>query len=84
MKFGFDSPDSQSNKSEHGIDFDEAQELWNDPHLLEIETRSTDERRYLLIGAKHWSAVATYREDKVRSLSVRCSRNKEVELYEES
>ena len=87
MEFEFDPHKSESNKTKHGIDFEEAQELWNDPHLLEIEARSTDEPRFLLIGAiedKHWSAIVTYRDDKVRIISVRRSRKEEVELYEES
>ena len=87
MEFEFDPIKSPSNKSKHGIDFEEAQELWNDPHLLEIEARSADEPRFLLIGmigGKHWSAVVTYRRDKVRIISVRRSRKEEVELYEEN
>jgi uncharacterized DUF497 family protein len=87
MEFGFDPNKSESNKVKHGIDFAEARELWNDPHLLEIEARSTDEPRFLLIGTiegKDWSAVITYRDDKVRIISVRRSRKEEVELYEES
>jgi uncharacterized DUF497 family protein len=87
MDFEFDLKKSASNKRKHGIDFEEAQELWVDPHLLEIEARSTDEPRFLLIGkigSKHWSAVVTYRDDKVRIISVRRSRKEEVELYEES
>jgi uncharacterized DUF497 family protein len=53
----------------HGIDFLEAQQLWNDPHLLEIQARSTDEPRFLVIGKiglTHWSAVITYRDEKIR------------------
>ena len=87
MEFEFDPHKSASNKTKHGIDFDEAEELWDDPHLLEIEARSTDEPRFLLIGmvkGKHWSAVVTYRGDKVRIISVRRSRKEEVGLYEES
>lgn len=87
MEFKFDPNKSASNKAKHGIDFAEAQELWNDPHLLVIEAHSTDEPRFLLIGTirgKHWSAVVTYRGNKVRIISVRRSRKEEVELYEES
>lgn len=87
MEFEFDPNKSESNKAKHGIDFEEAQELWNDPHLLEIEAHSTDESRFLLIGrieGKYWSAVVTYRQNKVRIISVRRSRKEEVELYEES
>ena len=87
MDFEFDSKKSRSNKDKHGIDFEEAKALWEDPHLLEIEARSSEEPRFLLIGkirGKHWSAVVTYREGKVRIISVRRSRKEEVELYEEN
>jgi len=87
MDFEFDLKKSASNKKKHGIDFEEAQELWLDPHLLEIEARLTDEPRFLLIGkigSKYWSAIVTYRDDKVRIISVRRSRKEEVDLYEES
>jgi uncharacterized DUF497 family protein len=87
MDFEFDLKKSASNKKKHGIEFEEAQKLWLDPHLLEIEARLTDEPRFLLIGkigSKHWSAVVTYRDDKLRIISVRRSRKEEVDLYEES
>jgi len=51
MKYEFDINKSESNKEKHGIDFIEAQALWNDPDLLEIPARNMeDENRYLLIG----------------------------------
>ena len=87
MEFVYDPNKSKSNKRKHGIDFEDAQELWNDPLLLEIEARSSDEPRFLIIGkigSKHWSAVVTYRGDKIRIISVRRSRKEEVELYEEN
>lgn len=87
MEFEFDPKKSDSNKAKHGIDFNEAQELWNDPHLLEIEACSVDESRFLLIGMikrKHWSAIVTYRQGNIRIISVRRSRKEEVELYEEN
>lgn len=85
LSFEFDEAKSQSNRSKHGIDFIEAQLLWLDPDLLEIPARTTDEPRYLLvgmIGEKHWSAVVTYREENIRIISVRRSREEEVNLYE--
>ena len=84
-EFEFDAGKSESNKKKHGIDFMGAQEIWNDPDALEIKARVKDETRYLVIGRikdKCWSAVITYREDKVRIISVRRSRTEEVELYE--
>ena len=83
--FEFDAAKSQANLEKHGIDFEAAQTLWTDPHLLEIRANSEDEPRFLLIGKigeKHWSAVVTYRQGRIRLISVRRSRRKEVELYE--
>ena len=76
---------SQANLEKHGIDFLDAQVLWEDPDLLEIRARSDDEPRFLAIGrigSKHWSAVVTYRNGTIRLISVRRSRTREVELYE--
>ena len=84
-EFEFDEAKSQANLEKHGIDFRAAQKLWRDPYLLEIRAKSEDEPRFLLIGKiaeKHWSAVVTYREARIRLISVRRSRKKEVELYE--
>ena len=39
MEFEFDEHKSQLNKDKHGLDFVEAQKLWNDPDLIEIPTR---------------------------------------------
>jgi uncharacterized DUF497 family protein len=85
MVFEFDPVKSVSNRIKHGIDFLEAQALWSDPMLLEIPAKTTDEPRYLVIGLldnKHWSAVMTYRGDKIRLISVRRARAEEVALYE--
>lgn len=39
MIFEYDPSKSQSNKEKHGIDFDEAQVLWQDPERLEIPAK---------------------------------------------
>ncbi len=83
--FEYDDDKSQANLEKHGIDFLDAQYLWEDPYLLEIRARSDDEPRFLVIGRighKHWSAVVTYRNGTIRLISVRRSRTREVELYE--
>ncbi len=85
IAFEFDQAKSQANLSKHGIDFIDAQLLWNDPGLLEIPAKTEDEPRYVVIGlidGKHWSAVITYRTTHVRIISVRRSRTEEVALYE--
>jgi hypothetical protein len=83
--FEYDDDKSQANLEKHGIDFLDAQVLWEDPDLLEIRARSDDEPRFLVIGrigARCWSAVVTYRNGTIRLISVRRSRKREVELYE--
>ncbi|MBS3025780.1 MAG: BrnT family toxin [Dolichospermum sp. DET50] len=85
MEFEFDANKSATNKTKHNIDFIEAQKLWKDPHLVEVTANTTDEPRFLVIGKiadKHWSAVITYRSDKIRIISVRRSRTEEVNIYE--
>jgi hypothetical protein len=85
VEFEFDPDKSVANRDKHGIDFGSAQALWDDPDLVEIRARTTGEARFLIVGRiaeKHWSAVITYRQERVRIISVRRSRQEEVELYE--
>jgi uncharacterized DUF497 family protein len=85
VEFEFDEAKSQANKSKHGIDFVEAQALWLDEMLVEIPARTEDEPRFVVVGiisGKHWSAVITYRDEKVRLISVRRARAEEVGIYE--
>ncbi|MEO7086808.1 MAG: BrnT family toxin [Gemmatimonadaceae bacterium] len=85
MDFEFDDAKSRSNKEKHGIDFIDAQRLWLDDRLLEVQARTDDEPRFVAIGriaGAHWSAVITYRDGRVRLISVRRSRTEEVALYE--
>ncbi len=84
-KFEFDDKKSNLNLNKHGIDFIDAQNLWDDPDFIEVQARSDDEPRYLVIGIitkKHWSAIITYRGESIRIISVRRSRMLEVKLYE--
>ena len=85
MSFEFDTAKSDANRAKHGVDFVQAQALWNDPMLLEIPATTVDEPRHLVIGvrdAKHWSAVFTYRGANTRLISVRRARTEEVAIYE--
>jgi len=84
-KFEFDPAKSKTNLLKHAINFEDAQQLLADPDLLEIQAMSDDEPRYLYVGCigkKIWSAIATFRGNKIRIISVRRSRQSEVALYE--
>ncbi|NEO67071.1 MAG: BrnT family toxin [Moorea sp. SIO4G2] len=85
MEFEFDDSKSQSNLAKHGINFKEAQQIWDDSNRVEIPARTEDEARFLVIGKiaqKCWSAIITYRQNRVRIISVRRSRKEEVAIYE--
>ncbi len=85
MEFEFDEEKSKSNFLKHGIDFVQAQDLWDDPERVFIPARTTDEPRYLLIamiGHETWSAIFTIRNETVRIISVRRSRQNEKEIYQ--
>ena len=83
--FEFDEAKSNSNLEKHGVDFNVAQSLWNDPDLIEIPVNTYDELRYIVIAmlnGKHWTGVITYRGQNIRIISVRRSRKGEVKVYE--
>lgn len=83
--FEFDSDKSAANLAKHGIDFEAAQDLWDDDLRLVVGTRFLSERRELVIGRigeRVWTAVVTLRGDAIRIISVRRSRDEEVRRYE--
>ena len=86
MIFEYDENKSNSNKLKHGINFEEAKELWTDPYAFEIQSNNnTDEERYLVLGqitSNLYTAIITYRLNNIRIISVRRSRQKEIEIYE--
>ena len=85
MEFEFDINKSEVNRQKHGIDFDEAKELWEDSDYIEIPIKTSDEPRFLIIGkitGKHWTGVITYRSANIRIISVRRSRKEEIDIYE--
>ncbi len=85
MNFEYDPIKSAANKVKHGIDFEQAQELWNDPLLFRIPSKYEAETRFLFvgkIGQRHWSAITTCRGEAIRIISVRRARKEEVRIYE--
>jgi len=85
VKFEWAETKRLANLKKHGIDFDEAQALWNDEGRLEIPAKTQDELRFLIVGKiknKYWSAVITYRGENIRIISVRRSRDEEIAIYE--
>lgn len=86
MPFEYDPKKSASNKDKHGIDFEEAQALWDDDDRFEVVVPFETETRYLTtgrIGERLWTVVFTLREGRTRLISARRARDEEVQRYED-
>ncbi len=85
MEFEFDVVKSAANKAKHEIDFIVAQALWLDEDFVEVAGRSESDERWIVIGViagRHWTAVVTIREHRVRLISARRARAREVAIHE--
>lgn len=85
MEFEYDPEKSKANRAKHGIDFEDAQELWADDDRLVIPARSETESRWAMLarhGARVWAAFYTLRDGRVRLISVRRARPNEKATYE--
>ena len=82
--FEYDETKSKANKEKHGIDFEDAQALWqNKQHSVFNSVYVNHEWRHLLvglIGELCYVAVFTMREDTIRIISVRRCRKNEKEI----
>jgi len=86
MKFEWDNEKNHTNLNKHGIDFNTAKALWDDPNRIEIHTGHPIENRNILIGKigkKLWASIFTMRGNTIRIISVRRARKKETKLYDQ-
>jgi uncharacterized DUF497 family protein len=88
MKFEYDENKSKINKEKHGIDFVEAQNLWQNENALIVPANIVDnEIRYALISlykGKCYVAIYTLRDESYRIISVRRCRKNEEKSYVET
>ena len=93
MIFEYDQNKSVANEAKHGINFEQAQEIWKDQLRAELETNVQEEEqeeRILTVGRidnRYWTAVWTPRGEDgeiIRLISVRRARDKELKSYEEN
>ena len=89
MKFEWDQNKAASNLSNHGISFDEAKTVFNDPLYVDFfdPDHSYNEHRYIIIGQSTDNRLLlvayTEREDTIRLFSAREATRKEQKDYEE-
>lgn len=89
MKFEWDKEKERLNLIKHGVTFEEAITVFDDPLALTFEDmlHSIQEDRFLTIGysnlARLLTVVATERENKTRIISARNVTKRERNIYEE-
>jgi uncharacterized DUF497 family protein len=84
MEFEFDPAKSEANREKHGIDFVEAQVLWN-VWGYEKNLPFATERRWMRVAPMYdrfWTVIYTLRDKRVRLISVRRARKEELEDYD--
>ncbi len=85
MKFEYDPEKSAVNKAKHGIDFEAAKRIW-DGEAVVLEAKTIKEARFMIMGwvqERLYSCIFTVRQDKIRIISCRRSRDKERVFYHE-
>lgn len=81
--FEWDVAKSEANLTKHGLDFDEAAEVFYDRVALRRSDRNNEER-WIAVGLSHGrivSVIFTLRDDKIRIISARHPRPNEERDY---
>lgn len=87
-EFEWDDDKAQGNLEKHGVSFEEAATVINDPNIATISDpdHSENEERYVSIGlsviARLLTVIHTYRKRKIRLISARKSTKAEKKKYE--
>ncbi|HEX7878582.1 MAG TPA: BrnT family toxin [Candidatus Eisenbacteria bacterium] len=85
LDFEWDPGKSRQNELKHGISFELARLIWIDDMRVEIQACSLEEPRHVVIGrigSRLFAAVITYRGARIRLISVRRARGREVIHHE--
>jgi len=84
MIFQYDNRKSMANREKHGVDFKEAQQIWQN-QCVEFVAKSEYEDRFAAIGYirdKLYTCIFCLRNGENRIISCRRARKGEVNLYE--
>lgn len=90
LTFEWDEAKDLSNQRKHGVGFDEAKTVFNDPRSITIsdEQHSDDEDRYIDIGLSSRGRLIvvsyTEREPNIRIISCRKATKREQKAYEQA
>ena len=89
MKFEWDTDKARSNLMKHGVSFEEATTVFDDPLYVDFfdPDHSDDEERYIMVGQSQQGRLIvvsyTERSSGVRLISARVATRSEKDAYEE-
>lgn len=89
MKFEWDTDKARSNLMKHGVSFEEATTVFDDPLYVDFfdPDHSDDEERYIMVGQSQQGRLIvvsyTERSSGVRLISARVATRREKDAYEE-
>lgn len=89
MQFEWDAEKATANLSKHGVSFDEARTVFDDPLYVDFydPDHSDEEARYIIIGQSESGRLLmvsyTERDDTIRMISSRELTQAEQKAYEE-
>ena len=89
MEFEWDEEKAAANLAKHGVSFEEAKTVFDDPLYVDFydPDHSFDEHRYIIIGKSQRRRLLivsyTERDDAIRLISAREVTRSERETYEE-
>jgi uncharacterized protein len=87
LQFEWDAQKAKLNYEKHGVSFDEAKTVFNDPFSITISDseHSADESRFIDIGLSNHGrllvVVYTEREESIRVISSRKASKREIQIY---
>lgn len=90
QQFEWDSDKASRNLKKHGVSFDEASTVFDDPLFITFldEEHSIDEERYITLGLSEMNRLLliahTDREGRLRIISARKATRNERRFYEEA
>lgn len=89
MEFEWDQEKAQSNRDKHGVSFEEAQTIFDDPLYVDFydPDHSENENRYIIIGTSSVGNILlvsyTERGDIIGIISARQVTKQELKAYQE-
>lgn len=89
MEFEWNRDKAKANLSKHGVSFDEAKTVFDDPLYVDFydPDHSDDEERYIIVGQSQQRRLLvvsyTERRDRIRLISAREATRMEKNAYEE-